>query len=120
MPWRVRDLLKRWIGYSLPTDLALSDVVVGTTAKQIVAANARRTKVRFTNNGTDIVALGLDPSVTFSTGIPVPPGQIAEFDWQDDLEEVTRAFWGISATAGNSVHVTETLMTSADENEANP
>lgn len=112
---RVRDLLALYFQYSLPVDQFPSDVTVGTAATLIVKANARRVKFRLANNGTDIVALGYDPSVTFSTGIPLPPGQVIEFDWQTDYEEVTRQIWGISATAGNSVHVTETIMTGADD-----
>lgn len=115
MPHNLRTLQKLWFNYSLPTDQQGSDVTVGTAAKQIVGANSRRLKLRMANNGTDIVALGYDASVTSNTGIPIPPGQVAEFDWQEDLEEVARAIWGISATAGNSVHITEHIMTANED-----
>ena len=111
MAHNVRSLEGLWFNYTLPNDQFPSDKTVGTAALRLVPANARRLKVRFANNGTDIVALGYDASVTFTTGIPVPPGQIAEFDWQEDYEEVTREFWGISAVAGNAVHITESIMT---------
>lgn len=115
MAHNVRDLEGIWFHYSLPNDQFPSDKTVGITAVRLVQANARRLKVRYANNGTDIVALGYDASVTTNTGLPVPPGQIAEFDWQDDYEEVTREFWAISATAGNSVHITEHIMTATPD-----
>lgn len=111
MVHNTRALEAIWFGYSLPNDQFPSDKTVGTSAVRLVTTNARRLKVRFVNNGTDIVALGYDPSVTITTGIPVPPGQLAEYDWQEDYEEVTREFWGISATTGNAVHITEHVMT---------
>jgi hypothetical protein len=115
MAHNVRDLEGLWFNYTLPNDQVPSDKTVGTAALRLVTQNARRLKVRFANNGTDIVVLGYDASVTTNTGIPVPPGQIAEFDWQEDYEEVTREFWGVAATAGNSVHITEHIMTGIDD-----
>jgi len=115
MAHNVRDLEALWFKYSLPNDQFASDKTVGTAALRLVIANARRLKVRFINNGTDIVSLGYDATVTTTTGVPVPPGQIAEFDWQEDYEEVTREFWGVSATAGNPLHITEHIMTATPD-----
>jgi hypothetical protein len=115
MSWRVTDLLAAWFGYSLPLDPTLSDVTVGVTAVKLWNANARRAKGIISHFGGANIALGHSAAVTATTGIQFSPGQTIELDWQEDYDTVTEELWGISAAAGNAVHVEEELMTGADD-----
>lgn len=111
----VRDVEQLWFGYTLPVDTFEKDVTVGTSAVKLVDAKSRRAKLQLSHFGGANIAIGTHPDVTATTGIQFSPGQTAEFDWQDDYDRVTEEFWAISAVAGNSVHVVETVMTGAPD-----
>lgn len=111
MAHNVRALLVELFGDSVATDDNPSDVTVGTAATQLLAYNARRVRAELTNLGGASVIIGRDFSVTATKGIQIAPGETLVLDWQEDLEDVTRQWVGISAVAGNSVHVHEVILT---------
>lgn len=111
MPHNTRDLVAWQFGDSLAADPNVSDVTVGTAAKLLVTYNARRTHVAVSHFGGANVAIGFDASVTASTGIQLSPGQTFELDWFEDLDLVTRQLYAISASAGNPLHIVETVLT---------
>ena len=111
----VAELLADFYDEGFATDDKDSDVTVGTGVVQIVGPSAIRTKFRLCNFGGANVVLGRANNVTATTGIQLSPGQTIEFDWADDGDDVTRAWFGISAAAGNPIHVIETFLIS-DEN----
>ncbi|MBF6571588.1 MAG: hypothetical protein IVW54_22290 [Candidatus Binataceae bacterium] len=115
MGWIVRDLLLERYGYSMPVEVAESDVAVGVAAVQLVAANPRRVKLYLDNFGAAVVAIGFEPIVTATTGRILASGGELTLDWMRDFDLVTRAIWAISAASGNSVHVTQSTITGADD-----
>ena len=110
MAHNVRALLVELFGDSVATDDTTSDVTIGTVAVQLLTYNPRRVRAILTNLGGAPVVIGRDFAVTATTGIQIAPGESLEFDWQEDLEDVTRQWVGISAAAGNSVHVHEVIL----------
>lgn len=71
-------------------------VTVGTTAAQIVAADADRTRITIMNNSASIIYVGKDNAVTTSNGLPVVGGGAVTL-------ETGAAVWGISSSAGNDI-----------------
>jgi hypothetical protein len=75
-------------------------VTVGVAATLIAAASAGRRALRITNRGTDLVYLG-SSGVTLANGaIAIGPGET----YHEELAAAV-AWYGISATAGQSVRV---------------
>lgn len=75
-------------------------VSVGTAATLLVAAAAGRRVVVFTNAGSDVVYLGSSLVTTANGAISIAPGQTYFED-----RAAAAAWYGISATAGQSVRV---------------
>lgn len=75
-------------------------VSVGTAATLLCAAAASRRGVRLTNAGTDVVYLGSSGVTTANGAISIAPGQTYFED-----RAAAAAWYGISATAGQSVRV---------------
>ena len=87
-----------------------SDVTVGTTLIQLVPNNPRRVELILTNWGQGPVAVGFQPTITATTGTPIPPnGGTQTWLVTEDGQQVSWAFFAISATAGNAVHIEEVL-----------
>jgi hypothetical protein len=110
MAKNVRAFLQETLGDSVATDDIPSDVTVGTSTVTLVNSNSRRIKVRLSNFGGATVAVERDSSVTATTGIPISPGETLELDAQEDYELCTKQLIGISAFAGNAVHIVETVL----------
>ena len=100
-----RFAIGRWGG---PTTPKLTSVTVGTSASRIVTNNPRRVKLVLLNLGASDVYVSFDSSVTTSAGIKlVASTGFLESNASDDGEEVLSEFWAISASAGNTVMVSE-------------
>jgi hypothetical protein len=110
MAHNIRSLIRELYGDELDSFEQSSSVTVGTTAVRLVRENARRIRCLLVNSGGAVVVLGVDASVTDTTGIPVSPGNAVEFTFQDDYERVGRAIWAVSAAAGNTVQINETVL----------
>lgn len=109
------EFLERQFGAGIEVDLAPGDFTVGITAVILAKPNGRRVRVRLSNFGGGIVALGIDQGVTATTGTPLAPGETIEFTCLEDFSEPTRQIIGISAVAGNAVHVVETVLTGSSD-----
>lgn len=76
-------------------------VSVGTSAVQLLAANAARIHATIRNNGSSVVYLGKDNTVTTANGLPLNPGDVYEDDSSTD------AWFAISAASGVDVRTLE-------------
>lgn len=86
------------------TLLFQSAVSVGVAATLIQAANSKTTGWAVKNNGSDIVYLGGDNTVSSANGYPLEPGESLLWDARQNL-------YGISATAGQDVRVMRAAIT---------
>lgn len=100
-----RFAISRWGG---PTTPKLTSTTVGTTASRIVLNNPRRVKLVLLNLGASDVYVSFDSSVTTSAGIKlVAATGFLETNASDDGEEVLSEFWAISASASQTVMISE-------------
>ena len=100
-----RFAIARWGG---PTTPKLTSATVGTTASRIVTNNPRRVKLVLLNLGASDVYVGFDSSVTTSAGLKlVAATGTLESNAADDGEEVLVELWAISASAGQTVMISE-------------
>jgi hypothetical protein len=79
----------------------VAPVTVGVAAGLISAANGLRRSIILYNNGSDIIYIGKDNTVTAANGIPIPVGTervISEPFYVGDI-------YGISPTAGQDLRV---------------
>lgn len=118
MVHNVRAALALLYGDSFATDDFPSDVTVGTTAVQLVKANARRIGLDMTNLGNSPIVFELDFSVTATKGNQIAPGETVTLDWLEDFELVTKQLVGISAFAGQSLHIVEKVLVGTTPAEA--
>jgi len=111
MAHNVRRLLQEVLGDSVPTDLQSSDVTVTATPIQLVPANARRAILRICNQGTANINIAFSAALTSQTAFGLAPGDTMIWDYDEDLEDVTRVFWAVADLGSNPVHITETILT---------
>lgn len=75
-------------------------VVVGVAAAALVAAGSGRKSLRFKNDGASTVYLGGAGVTVVNSPVQIAPGQV----WIED-DAADAAWYGISASAGQSVRV---------------
>lgn len=80
-------------------------VTVGVAAEEIVAKNRFRRGVTVYNNGSAIVYIGFDDSVTSSNGMPLLPRASATFNRVFD--GLRGSIFGISASGDQDVRYME-------------
>ena len=107
---KLRDLIRLYYGDGLVTRRNESDVTIGTSAGSIVGPNPQRVALYLSNWGAASIAIGLTRSVTATTGIIIPTLTGIQLVWLTDLDFVSEGIFGISAGAGNALHVVETVM----------
>jgi hypothetical protein len=110
MVHNVRAALLLLYGDSFATDDIPSDVSVGAAATLLVKANSRRIGVDMTNLGGVPIVFEQDFSVTTTKGHQIAPGETVTLDWLEDFELVTKQLVGISAVAGQSLHIIEKVL----------
>jgi hypothetical protein len=66
--------------------------IVGTTPVQLLPANPARRKMRVTNLGGAVIALGSDATVTCGSGYPLNAGE----SLLDDAPAAHDAWWAVS------------------------
>jgi hypothetical protein len=98
---------KRW---GIKTRLVpLQSFAVLTTASRIIRNNPRRFGLTVLNQGTGIVFLGWDASVSITNGLLLPPsGGSISLVVDEDAELITYDMWAIAAAAGNNLSIWET------------
>jgi hypothetical protein len=111
----VVQLLLSYFKRTFDGQLTESDVTVGTTAVQLVKANAQRFWVTFANNGAATIQISNSRTVTSSTGWPIPAGGVIGFVWNQDSDLAALDWYAISAGAGNSVRVLERVASGENE-----
>lgn len=83
-------------------------VTVGVTQVALADADGERVALVFVNNGTDAVFIDVTPQVSTTRGIRMgAAGGLAAFDLWEDVLLPTEPWFGISATAGQTVFVLE-------------
>lgn len=105
-----RELIEIFYGAKVATRPQESDTTVGTTVVKLGSYANTRTAVQIFNNGAAAIAVGFSNQVTASTGIPVQSNGFLQITWREDLELVNSDLWAISLSAGNSVHVVESVL----------
>src|SRR6185437_17056120 len=101
----LRDLLALYYGDNLRTRRVESDKTIGVTASQIVAPNPQRVMLYLFNWGAAAIAIGLSQSVTATTGLGIPASTGLSIPWFPDIDFPAEGLFGISAGAGNALHV---------------
>lgn len=116
MPHNARDLIASRFGDAIATIENSSDVSVAAASIQLVTYNSKRIKLQMANGGFSTVIIDFNPNVATPKGFPLAPGQVAEFDWQEDYEAVTFQWFGIVPSGGGpaNVHIVETILTGTD------
>ena len=105
-----RDLLFAEYGDELVCNFLETDVTVGTTVVQLARGNGRRIWLTMTNWGAAAISLSVNPAVTATTGLIIPPNGYLNFSWRADADLSTAQIYAISGGAGNSVHVSEQVL----------
>lgn len=78
-----------------------------TAASQIVKNSADRVELLIQNVGTDVIAFGVNKSLTLTTGVRLPPGGTAVVLADEDGDMVGYEFWGIANSGTQSLYVIE-------------
>jgi len=109
-PISARDL----IGFYFDTQIRLqpkeTTLTVGTTAVSAGSLGNQRVAVTFANAGSNIITVGLTPSVTSTSGFVVPTGGFLSFTWFLDGELVMQQFYAISGAAAQTLYICESVM----------
>jgi hypothetical protein len=108
-------LLLAWYGRTFNGNKNEKDVTVGTSVATLVTPNPQRFWLTFANNGAATVVVSRSNQVTATTGWPIPAGGALGFNWVQDGDMTTEAWFAISAAAGNGVHVIEQIASGEDE-----
>jgi hypothetical protein len=108
-------LLLAWYGRTFNGNKPETDVTVGVTVVQLLKPNQQRFWVSFSNNGAATVVISKSQVVTATTGWPIPAGGTLGFSWLGDGDISTEGWFGISAGAGNGVHIIEQIASGEDE-----
>lgn len=86
-------------GAAIPRDyLDYNSVTIGTSAAVIKSANRSRLGIAVCNLGAATIYLGKNTDVTTAIGFPLLSNQSIYFDGY------VGAVWGVSGSAGNTVH----------------
>ena len=110
LPQSARDLIELYFGTQIRTKQIPSDVTVGTTASQLGTYAHQRTQLIIGNTGSALVVIAFSPSVTVTTGLPLQANTGLSFNWFDDGEMIFDTLYAISGTAGQTVHVIESVL----------
>lgn len=105
-----RELIRFYFGLKLDLRIQESDVSVGTTAVRLGNYANTRTAITLGNTGSALVVIGFNSSVTVTTGIPLASNTWFSLGWAIDNELVLQDLYAISGTAGQTVHVVESVL----------
>jgi hypothetical protein len=105
-----RDLIEVYFGLKIVTRKHETDVTVGTTAVQLGVYANTRTEIIIANTGSALVVFGFHNPPTVTSGIPLPANTWFSLNWFNDNELVMQDIYAISGTAGQTVHVVESVL----------
>ena len=113
MGWIVRDLLLERYGYSMPVETKSSLIVISTVPVLICNANPRRVRLYIDNPSGAAMFFNEQVMSSWYAGRAVASGSGLVIDWKDDLDLVTRAWWGAYNGVDAGINVIEAIITGA-------
>lgn len=105
-----RSLIAAYFGFPIGLSIKETSLSVGTTAVAAGLQGAQRAAITFGNCGSNLIVVGFSPSVSATSGFPVPPGGFLSFNWFIDGELVMGQFYAISGTASQTLYICESVL----------
>ena len=109
-PSTVWGLLTQWYGSWLKTRRVINDFVITNTPQRVCTADPSRVILILSNLSGSGITFGENRNITFTTGIPLAPGQTVVLDWSNDLDLMTTEIWAVSPAGSFNLHVIESLL----------
>src|SRR6185437_3442021 len=100
-----RTLVEAYFGFQIRLGIKETSLTVGTTAVAAGADGPQRAAITFGNCGSNLIVVGFSPSVTATSGFPVPINGFLTFNWFLDGELVMGQFYAISGSSSQTLYI---------------